>query len=222
MAGDFCRPLFTKDKIVMMFVKDKVKSRKPRENETEITYVNEDVQIIGCFAVPHNLVLLGNIKGDVVVKGDLIIAKTAAVIGNVWCKSATIDGILNGNISCEKKLTVNEGGQILGDITAEDFLSYGKVNFAGKINISNNGAKMNEEFENIVSKMLHDAGDRKKETKQHENQGTNSSFSGFGSVSANDRSLRNVITEKRDTTPATEKAVNAQDNGDASKSNPWI
>lgn len=206
----------------MMFVKDKVKARKPRENETEITYVNEDVQIIGCFAVPHNLVLLGNIKGDVVVKGDLIIAKSAVIIGNVCCKSATVDGILNGNISCEKKLTVNEGGQILGDIIAEDFLSYGKVNFAGKINISSNGARMNEEFENLVSKMLHDASDRNNKIKHAEISAVTTPYDGFGAIKMNDSNARTAIPEKRDKSSVKEKAHSGLQKEETSKGNPWM
>ncbi len=195
----------------MMFVKDKEKVRKPGQSESEITYINDEVQIIGCFAVPHNLVLLGNIKGDVVVKGDLIIGKSAAIIGNVYCKSATIDGILNGNITCEKKLTVNEGGQILGDITAEDFLSYGKVNIAGKINISNNGTYISENYENLVSKMLNDAKSGKSENRK---SGADEKNFAYESHNLNNGSSVFYASE----IPASSADGNS---ADARKSNPW-
>ena len=54
-----------------------------------------------------------------------------------------IDGVINGNCSCEKKLILSAGGQIKGNITAQSVIISGKVDgditVKGKVELLSTG-----------------------------------------------------------------------------------
>lgn len=75
--------------------------------------------------------------------------------GNITSpETVRVDGTINGNCTCERKMIIGAEGQIKGNITAESVIISGKVegdvNVSGKIEILSTGKLIG----NIVAKSL--------------------------------------------------------------------
>lgn len=86
---------------------------------------------------------------------NTIVGEGAVFDGNLRApESIRIDGIINGNCTCEKKLVLGSAGQIKGNIYAQDLVISGKVDgdisATGKLELLSTG-KING---NIIAKSL--------------------------------------------------------------------
>ncbi len=86
---------------------------------------------------------------------NTIIGEGAVFDGNLSApETIRIDGIINGNCTCEKKLILGTSGQIKGNIYAQDIVISGKVDgdisATGKLELLSTG-KLNG---NIIAKSL--------------------------------------------------------------------
>lgn len=92
---------------------------------------------------------------DARINVNTIIGEGAVFDGNLSAPDTIrIDGIINGNCSCEKKLILGSAGQIKGNIYAQDLVISGKVDgdisATGKLELLSTG-KING---NIIAKSL--------------------------------------------------------------------
>ena len=60
--------------------------------------------------------LAANFKGDVTVKGDVIIDAESTLQGNIRSSRVICHGKINGNLNVTESVVVNESGAIIGDI----------------------------------------------------------------------------------------------------------
>lgn len=86
---------------------------------------------------------------------NTIIGEGAVFDGNLSApETIRVDGIVNGNCTCEKKLILGSAGQIKGNIFAQDLVISGKVDgdisATGKLELLSTG-KING---NIIAKSL--------------------------------------------------------------------
>ncbi|MFA6940691.1 MAG: polymer-forming cytoskeletal protein [Clostridiaceae bacterium] len=64
----------------------------------------------------------GILNGDVLIENDLETSSLSYIKGNISCYNATINGKIDGNITCTGKLIIGSTGLIHGDITVKDLI----------------------------------------------------------------------------------------------------
>ena len=64
----------------------------------------------------------GEYFGDMKIDGELILAQSGHISGNISVNSADIAGSITGNISCARILHIKTTGKIKGDIESEAIL----------------------------------------------------------------------------------------------------
>lgn len=76
------------------------------------------VTIEGKIEGDANVRIAGKFKGEIQVKGDLIIEKGAHLAAKISAASVTIGGELDGNVVASGQVKLLESGQLLGDLKA--------------------------------------------------------------------------------------------------------
>lgn len=86
------------------------------------TLIGEKCSIIGSLEGEGLIKIDGSIEGDIIWQDDVIIGATAFCKSNITCKSAFINGKVQGNVICEDILTLEGYGKITGDITVKKLI----------------------------------------------------------------------------------------------------
>ena len=90
-------------------------------NETEQQQIlhntiTNGTEIIGDINSQGDLRLDGYLKGNLNIKGRVVIGKTGKVLGTINCKNAEINGIVEGKIYVSELLSLTETSNVKGDI----------------------------------------------------------------------------------------------------------
>lgn len=86
------------------------------------TLIGEKCSIIGSIQGDGLIKIDGSIEGDITWQDDIIIGAASICKSNITCKSATINGKVEGNIICESILTIESCGKVTGDITVKNVI----------------------------------------------------------------------------------------------------
>jgi cytoskeletal protein CcmA (bactofilin family) len=78
--------------------------------------ITNGTEIIGDINSQGDLRLDGLLKGNLNIKGRVVIGKTGKVIGTITCKNAEINGNVEGMIYVSELLSLTETANIKGDI----------------------------------------------------------------------------------------------------------
>ena len=90
-------------------------------NETEQQQVlhntiTNGTEIVGDINSQGDLRLDGFLKGNLNIKGRVVIGKTGKVLGTITCKNAEINGNVEGKIYVSELLSLTETATVKGDI----------------------------------------------------------------------------------------------------------
>jgi cytoskeletal protein CcmA (bactofilin family) len=80
------------------------------------TILSEKTQITGDVMVLGDLKIGGQVEGNIVVSGKVVVGESAQVIGNIEAKEAYIYGSVKGFISTTGLLSLEKGSQVTGDL----------------------------------------------------------------------------------------------------------
>ncbi len=83
------------------------------------TIIAEGVKVEGDFTSQGNVVIEGNVSGNVKASGDIIIGERAQIDADVKAQNARISGTVKGSISIEDRLDLSESARVEGDIEAK-------------------------------------------------------------------------------------------------------
>lgn len=86
------------------------------------TLIGEHCYIIGSLNVNGLIKIDGSIDGDLFCEDDIILGTSGHLKGNVVCNNAYIHGILHGNICCKSTLTIENCGNVKGDISVKKLM----------------------------------------------------------------------------------------------------
>lgn len=75
----------------------------------------------------------GQIEGEIVTEGDLVVGEGARVIGDVRARNVTLAGEVHGNIYANGRLELIPGGRLKGDIRAARLIVADGAVFDGNI-----------------------------------------------------------------------------------------
>lgn len=89
------------------------------------TYVN------GGISTPGFLKIDGDVNGDLVSKGRIVVSENARVCGNVRATAVVVGGIIKGDVIASESIDITSSGMVIGDIitrrlkVAENVLIHG-------------------------------------------------------------------------------------------------
>jgi len=78
--------------------------------------ITNGTEIIGDINSQGDLRLDGFLKGNLNIKGRVVIGKTGKVLGTINCKNAEINGSVEGKILVSELLSLTESANVRGDI----------------------------------------------------------------------------------------------------------
>jgi cytoskeletal protein CcmA (bactofilin family) len=94
------------------------------------------VSIIGDVTFRTELVIDGEIKGNVTSTGTLTVGENARIIGDINVGSVTVKGKVEGNISASERCTLAAGCTLRGDVAAPRFAVDENAAFSGSCRIT--------------------------------------------------------------------------------------
>lgn len=75
--------------------------------------------VVGNITTESDFRIDGNIKGDVVSGGKIVIGSEGSIIGNIEAENAEIMGLAEGNILIKSRLTLKATAKIRGEIRTQ-------------------------------------------------------------------------------------------------------
>ena len=78
--------------------------------------ITNGTEIVGDISSQGDLRLDGFLKGNLNIKGRVVIGKTGRVLGTINCKNAEINGNVEGKIYATELLSLTETAVVKGDI----------------------------------------------------------------------------------------------------------
>ena len=109
------------------------KEYKPNQS-SESTIISEGTIIEGSIITKANLIIQGDVNGDVESEKDIEII--GHIMGNVKGNNTTfLKGSINGNVSGPKMFTMTKESKVTGDISCQELECDGSI--TGNVNASN-------------------------------------------------------------------------------------
>ena len=84
------------------------------------TIIGPSVKIKGDFNCHGNMIIEGEVEGNVNTEGDLYVGEKAKIKADVKAKNAKISGIIEGNININGYLDISHSAKITGNISMQN------------------------------------------------------------------------------------------------------
>ena len=94
------------------------------------------MSIVGNVTFGTELLIDGEIKGDVTSTGALTVGSNARITGDVNVGSITINGTIQGNVTASEKCTLAAGATLRGDIASPRLAVDENATFSGSCRIT--------------------------------------------------------------------------------------
>ena len=101
-------------------------------SETINTLIGQGTKIEGALHATGTIRIDGELKGDIFLKGDLIVGQEGKIFGNISAHSILNSGMIKGNITTSHQLRIASSGKVIGDIEVSSFIVEEKSLFDGK------------------------------------------------------------------------------------------
>ena len=88
------------------------------KNNNISSIIGPGMEIKGDISVKGDLLIYGTIHGDVKSSGDIITAKDSVINGSVESQNASISGKIKGNLTIKSKITLKKSAYLEGDLKA--------------------------------------------------------------------------------------------------------
>src|SRR5689334_3939538 len=98
--------------------------------------LSSGVSIVGDVTFKTELLIDGEIKGDVNSTGTLTVGENAKVIGDINVGSVTIRGTVEGNVTVTERCTLAAGAILRGDVAAPRLAVDENAAFSGSARIT--------------------------------------------------------------------------------------
>ena len=101
--------------------------------------ITNGTEIIGDINSQGDLRLDGFLKGNLNIKGRVVIGKTGKVAGTITCKNAEINGWVEGKIFAGELLSLTESANVKGDLVINKLNIQPGCKFTGTCSMETNG-----------------------------------------------------------------------------------
>jgi cytoskeletal protein CcmA (bactofilin family) len=114
---------------------------KYTENDTAsstINIVGAGTSIVGDINCDGDIRIDGNLKGNLVTSGKVVIGPSGVITGKINCRNADISGTVEGQISVSELLSLKVSAKIYGDIATNKLAIEPNAVFTGTCNMNGN------------------------------------------------------------------------------------
>lgn len=84
--------------------------------EGVLNRIVEDSRITGEFKSTSDIRIDGNLNGNLITTGKLVLGVSGRIEGDVTCENAEIEGIVSGKVTVRQLLSLKASSQVEGDI----------------------------------------------------------------------------------------------------------
>jgi len=100
--------------------------------------ITNGTEIVGDINSQGDLRLDGFLKGNLNIKGRVVIGKTGKLVGTINCKNAEINGYVEGKIYVSELLSLTETANVKGDIVINKLNIQPGCKFTGTCSMDGN------------------------------------------------------------------------------------
>ncbi len=105
--------------------------------------ITNGTEIIGDINSQGDLRLDGFLKGNLNIKGRVVIGKTGKVTGTITCKNAEINGWVEGKIFVSELLSLTESSNVKGDLVINKLNIQPGCKFTGTCSMDASNSSVN-------------------------------------------------------------------------------
>lgn len=116
------------------------------KTRTEETVIAHGVRVEGDFVSLGDVLIEGEITGNVQTAGDLRVGESSKIRADVVANNAVIGGEVRGNMSIKGRLELLASAQVIGDVSAEVLSVAAGAHVNGKITMDGRGVALPEEI----------------------------------------------------------------------------
>ena len=106
-----------------------------------VNLISSTTSVTGDINTESDIRIDGSLTGNMVTKGRLIIGTNGKIEGDIWCKSAEIEGEIRGKIVVDELLSLKATALFSGDITTGQIMIEPGSNFTGYCKMNESGNK---------------------------------------------------------------------------------
>ncbi len=108
-------------------------SQTDRHPENKESLIASGLSIEGKIEGTGHVRIVGRFKGEVSVKGDLIIERGAHISGEIRAENIVVRGEVEGNIHATARVELSESGELTGDLKASSLTVTAGSHMRGKV-----------------------------------------------------------------------------------------
>lgn len=130
-----------------------------RGNKSEIlntekvdTLIGLSTTIDGTIRAAGTLRINGNVTGEIIITGNVIIGDSSTIHGNIKAENVYIAGTVNGNITATGQLQMTSTAKVIGDVDVKNIIIDEGAVFDGhcKAVANENNLKKDKEKHNVA------------------------------------------------------------------------
>lgn len=117
---------------------------KYNENETtsnNINLIGFGTEIHGDILCNGDLRIDGNLVGNIIAKGKVVIGETGKIKGEITCKNSDISGLVEGKVTVAELLSLKSSAKVMGDMITNRLAIEPGSRFTGYCDMSGNSKK---------------------------------------------------------------------------------
>jgi len=96
------------------------------------TFIADGVTIRGDIVSPASLRIDGQVDGQIIAQGEVVIGEAGRVKGNIASRNLLIAGQVEGNVTSQGRIEITPAGKLLGDIECDTFIVKEGGKFLGR------------------------------------------------------------------------------------------
>ncbi len=110
--------------------------KSPMEQLEERTIIRPSISIKGTLSGKEDVIIQGRVEGKIdLKKNNITVDKSGSIKGDIYGKSITIEGEVEGNLFGEKRIVLQPSGVVRGDMRAPAIHLEEGAKFKGSIDM---------------------------------------------------------------------------------------
>ena len=90
--------------------------KRPEETNRILTIIGAETQIVGVLQGNGPVRIDGNVDGEIIIDGDIIIGESAVIKAQVKGRNISVAGKMIGDVEATNKLEIMASGSVEGDV----------------------------------------------------------------------------------------------------------
>ena len=110
--------------------------KSPVEQLKELTIIGPSIRIKGTLSGKEDLIIQGRVEGKIdLKKNNITVDKSGRITGDIYGKSITIEGEVEGNLFGNERIVLRQSGVVRGDMRAPAINLEDGAKFKGNIDM---------------------------------------------------------------------------------------